>query len=183
MSEWTKHRVKKECEQEALAYFLEAYELATGHEITIVASSERPDFLGQREGGAPVGIELVRIRRQDPKKIFWDRILEKTEFMLVEHAIEKIQMMLVSKDEKRRQISWQNSEETILVLQLTDIPLSELSGCLGPSLFPDLPGLGFSEIWLADYTGIEAYDDVELYCIHPCELRGHYRRGLRKPYG
>jgi hypothetical protein len=43
---------------------------------------------------------------------------------------------------------------------------------------------GFREVWIADETGIDAYGDVELYCLHPAGLRGYYPQNReRKPYG
>lgn len=183
MNEITKTQAKKEDESEALAYFLDAYEAIMGESIEIIDASERPDFVCQRAGGVRLGVELARIRRQHPEGVLWDRILRKQDFMSVESAVWQIQVMLSNKEAKRRQSGWQYADRTILVLQLTDIPLWELSGCLQPSLFPDLRNTGFSEVWLADYTGSEAYDNVELFCLHPTELWGYYRRPVQKPYG
>ncbi len=42
-------------------------------------------------------------------------------------------------------------------------------------LCDDFNDHGFAEIWLADYTGLEAYGDIELFCLYPSEQwGGHY---------
>ena len=49
----------------------------------------------------------------------------------------------------------------------------------------DFRSYGFDEIWIADYTGLEAYGDIELFCLYPPEWWGFYERENpgRKPYG
>ena len=41
----------------------------------------------------------------------------------------------------------------------------------------------FLEFWIVDYTGIEAYDNVELFCVYPDTRYGYYERPFQKPYG
>jgi len=49
----------------------------------------------------------------------------------------------------------------------------------------DFESYGFDEIWIADYTGLEAYGDIELFCLYPSEWWGFYERPnpYAKPYG
>jgi hypothetical protein len=49
----------------------------------------------------------------------------------------------------------------------------------------DFAGYGFVEIWIADYTGIEAYRDIELFGLAPVRWWGYHQRQnpYRKPYG
>jgi hypothetical protein len=61
--------------------------------------------------------------------------------------------------------------------------LSEITGCISEECLPDLFAVGFEEVWLADFSEVEAYDNVELFCVRPEELRGYYYRGIQKPYG
>ena len=44
---------------------------------------------------------------------------------------------------------------------------------------------GFLEVWLADYTGIEAYGDIELFGLKPEKYWGFHERESPslKPYG
>lgn len=183
MNEYTHERAKKEDESEALDYFLEAYEQVTGEPFSLLETSERPDFICERSDGTVVGIELAKVRRSHPNEIISDRIVEKRNYMLPEVAFEVIQMTLLYKEAKRRESSWQLPEATILILELVDIPLIDLLPWLRRDAFPDLADTGFLEVWLADYTGLEAYDNVELFCLRPEQWHGYHRRPFQKPYG
>ena len=98
-------------------------------------------------------------------------------------ALCMIQRVAYEKEIKRNSSDWKFPNNTILLLELTDIPLSELRYSILPDILPDLYETGFAEIWLVDLTGVEAYDNVELFCVYPEELEGYYPRGIQKPYG
>jgi len=183
MNEYTQELVKKEDEKEALEYFLEAYEQITGETLSLLKDSERPDFICERTDGTVVGIELSKVRRSHPNDIMAVEIVFKRNYMLPEAAFKVIQMSLLVKETKRRESSWQLPESTILILELVDIPLIDLKPWLRRESFPDLADTGFLEIWLADYTGLEAYDNVELFCLRPEQWHGYHRRLSQKPYG
>lgn len=183
MNEYTIERIKKENEEESLGYFLEAYESIIGKSFEKVEKSERPDFLCTRQDGGEVGIELVKIRRGHPNDVLFDKIVEKQNYMSVDYALDMIQRLAIEKEKKRNDPDWALPGATILLFELTDIPLSELRNCINPGGLPDLYEIGFAEIWLVDLTGLEAYDNVELFCIRPKEWEGYYPRGLQKPYG
>lgn len=177
---------KKKEEVQILYYFLEAYHLATGVELDLLRSSERPDFICEAPDNSKIGIELTKVTRGDPEQILWDRILERREHMLPEKAIEKIQWLTIEKEDKKSQGDWKCSDNTILVIELVDIPLYELRSLLEDNTnLPDIDNLSFVEIWLGDYTEIEAYDNIELFCLYPGRLRGYYQRHnpMQKPYG
>lgn len=53
--------VKKQVEEEALGYYLKALHDATGERL-LLWPSERPDFIGYRSDGSPVGVELTSVR-------------------------------------------------------------------------------------------------------------------------
>ncbi len=75
-------------------------------------------------------------------------------------------------------------DKTILVLQLVEFSLPELHRFMDMSLRVDFASRGSTEAWLADYTGIEAYGNVELFGIFPEKSWGYFRRqGPGKPYG
>lgn len=183
MSEYSNERVKKEAEQEAFNYFLDAYECVTRETLEVFETAERPDFICVRQNGERAGVELAKVRRGHPNDILWDRIIEKQNFMSMEHALEMIQEVANEKEAKRNEPDWKLPGAAILLIELRDIPLSEIMGCISEEVLPDLFSIGFAEVWFADFSELEAYDNVELYCIKPKELRGHYSRGIQKPYG
>jgi len=183
MNNYNLEREKKESEQESLRYFLKAYDGVTGESLAVVLISERPDFICERANGKRVGIELTKVRRGHPNDILWDKLVEKQDYMSLDHALEMIQETAAEKEKKRREQDWTLPESAILVVELTDIPLFEIRNCITPVFLPDLYDTGFIEIWLADFTGLEAYDNVELFCVRPEGWVGYHPRGFQKPYG
>lgn len=176
-----KERGRKMVEEVELQYFIEAYNMVATEPLSDQCSGhERPDFICSRFDGTPVGVELVRIMR-DPRDALAIEIILKEEFMDGEQALEFLYHMIGKKAEKRREPDWYLPDNTILVLEFVDCPISYL--CLTDDLKPDFSSYGFSEIWIADYTEIEAYSDVELFCLHPENWWGYYLREHRKPYG
>lgn len=175
---------KKMVEEEELLYFLEAYKEAVEEYLSYgFGRHERPDFICYRPDGTPVGVELVKIMR-DPRDAQADYLLDQIEFMDGEKALEMMYHMIENKEKKRRQSDWDLPDNTILVLQFFDCPISNLY-LLDDSLKKDFESYGFDEIWIADYTGLEAYGDIELFCLYPPEWWGFYERPNpgRKPYG
>lgn len=181
--EYTNARINKESEEESLGYFLEAYESIIGESFKSVKSSERPDFIATRKDGGQIGIELSKIRRGHPNDTLYDKIIEKKDYMSVYDALCMIQKVAYEKEIKRHSSDWALPDATLLLLDLTDIPLSELKYSISPNILPDLYETGFAEIWLIDLTGLEAYDNVELFCVRPGTLKGYYPRDIQKPYG
>jgi hypothetical protein len=183
MNEYSSKRLKKEAEEETLKLFSEAYESVTGEPIEVIEVSERPDFICVRRDGCKVGVELAKVRRGHPDDILWDRLIDKQDYMSIEDALEKLQEVAAEKETKRNEPDWRFPESTMLLIELTDIPLSQIKGCIKVDILPDLYATGFTEIWLADFTGLEAYGNVELFCVRPDEWAGYYPRGPQKPYG
>jgi len=183
MNDYTHERVKKESEEETLRYFLQAYEGVTRESIEVIEISERPDFICVRKDGSKVGVELVKVTRGDPELIQLDRLVEKQDYISIDHALKMLQQVAAEKEKKRNEPDWTLPEATILVIALTDIPLAEIKHCITPEILPDLYATGFAEVWLADFTGVEAYDNVELFCVRPGDWAGYHPRGIQKPYG
>lgn len=181
MTDYRNQRFKKESEQECLYYFLDAYEDVTGRPIEVLETSERPDFIYRREDIGIVGVELVQVRRGHPDDILWDRLVEKQDYMSVDHALEILQEVSLEKERKRKQADWKLPAATILVVELSDIPLTLIERLISPELLPDLfSSTGFIEVWIVDPTGIKAYDNVELFCVRPEKwmgytIRDHFR--------
>lgn len=184
MNEYNQERFKKEDETKDLVYFLESYQNATGNKLQLLEASERPDFICEYSNGLKVGVELTMITRH-PKARFWDRVLEKRKFMKAEEALELIQLQTVEKDNKRAEKNWTFSKKTILVIQLKDISLSKLKPFLQVENFPDLYSTKFKEIWLGDYSEVEAYNSINTFCLKPMENFGFFHRSnpYQKPFG
>jgi len=72
----------------------------------------------------------------------------------------------------------------MLVLQLVDGTLDNIMWVFD-GLRDDFVDHGFEEVWLADYSGQEAYGDIELFGLFPARWWGYHRRPCpyRKPYG
>lgn len=174
---------KKEAELEALSYFNPIYEEIIEDFLEVVEVSERPDFICKRNDGSLVGVEIVQVRRGHPNDVLYDKIINKNINMVPDQAIDLIQTLIYIKEEKRKSNDWKLPERTILIVQLQDSPLWEIAGSLTEELFPDLPEYGFFEIWFADFSEIEAYNNIELFCLFPARMRGYYKRPLQKPYG
>ncbi len=174
---------KKEAELEALRYFIPIYKEVTDDFLEVIEDSERPDFICKRSDGALVGVELARVRRGHPNDVLYDVIVNKNIKMVPDQAIDLIQTLIENKEEKRKANDWKLSEKTILIIQLQESPLRELTSVLTVDTFPDLPGFGFFEIWLADFSEKDAYNNIELFCLFPLHMRGYFRRHLQKPYG
>lgn len=159
---------KKHIECMELDYFVDAYEYAMGEKLTPIAATEAPDFKCQQADGTIIGLELTKIMNS----------LGSEDYMKGMEALDKLYESL----DRKKGLA---SENIILVLQLVDCPIAELKYLLDESLMEDFVSYGFEEIWLADYTDIEAYGDIELFCLCPEERWGYYQRPNpeRKPYG
>ncbi|ABC77995.1 MAG: hypothetical protein GX625_08330 [Clostridiaceae bacterium] len=181
MNYYNKEQIKKTVEKGILDYFLEAYEEITGQLLEVHSVSERPDFICIRKDGSEVGIELVQVRRGHPNDIFFNKYIEKQDYMNNEYALELIQLKVIEKEKKRNELDWKLPLAAILLIELADIPLSYIKSYITPNTIPDMYLSGFGEIWLIDSTGTEAYDNVELFCVQPAEWSGYYPREIKKP--
>ena len=174
---------KKEVERMELSPFLDAYKHITGKNLGFCLGSESPDFICKQVTGEKIGIELTRVMR-DPRDQFWERIHFHKEEPDSYESSETI-FHLIEKKEKARKERYVNSvEDTILVLQIMDGSLYTIAPMI-EGLEEDFKGYGFMEIWLADYSGLEAYGDIELFGLYPTEIYGFHGRPCpdRKPYG
>lgn len=183
MNEWPQSRWQKEIEERHLNYFLDSYYCATGERLQIREATERPDFLCKRENGIAVGIELTQIVR-NPDDARCEKILEGRQFMSLEEALERLQYQTLRKNEKRAENDWKLSSRTILVLQLMDIPLRIAAPIISENTLPDMKDTNFVEVWMADFTTVERFDEVELYAFKHPELSGLQNIiDHEKPYG
>ena len=175
---------KKLVEEMDLEPFLKEYEWVTGLALQLVNRTERPDFIVQRSDGTQLGIELTKVMR-DPESTFWARVLSGEEFAdPVETAI-RLQELIYRKDAKRSGPGWTLPDCTVLVLQLMDSSIDQVVSFLDDQVIKELNETGFFEIWLADYTVLEAFGTIQLYGIKPEKWQGlHNHSGTgNKPYG
>ena len=173
---------KKEAEIEVLEHFNRIYEEVLGDLLEIVEVCEQPDFICKRKDGTEVGVELVQVCRGHPNEVFYDININKNLTMTPDQAIDQIELMIYTKEEKRKSKTWRLSDKTILIIYLQESPLWEISRAL-LELLADLEEYGFIEIWVADLTELDAYNDIELLCLFPLNIRGYYKRRPQKPYG
>ncbi len=156
-------RGKKMVEETYLEYFLEAYNQIIDEPLSArdFKSSETPDFICQRPDGSSFGVELTEITRS-PKEKIDDWLFEKKEFLGGYEATESIIGIIQEKEEKRRKNDWKFADNLMLVLLLTDSPLESLLLEDNKESFLDH---GFREIWLADCTHLEEFQEVDLFCV------------------
>jgi hypothetical protein len=169
-------------EHEQLVHFCEAYRDATGRRLRVIRKWERPDYICKREDGTLVGVEFTLITR-DPESSQWDSILNAKEYMDGDDAAFEVQAAVTRKAAKRAEEDWQLPDSSILVLSIPDCPISDLNYFLEAYCRNEFEDSGFTEIWLADHSEMEAYGAIELFCLHPAEWWGHYVRDRGKPYG
>ncbi len=162
---------KKEVERMEVEPFLEAYEWVTREALVLIAYDENPDFIFERPNGEKVGIELTKLDCKADMDTYYE-------------AQEEAHYRIAIKERARVSRYASRVNETILVLQLVDGSLDAIkTGFEG--LQADFKEHGFCEIWIADYSGLEAFGDIELFGLYPERWWGHHRRlwPHRKPFG
>jgi hypothetical protein len=173
------NRAKKMVEGVEAGYFLDACSLALDRDLAVLSSSERPDFVCAASDGSAVGLELVKVVR-DPQSKWADEVFFDRLHMEPGEVLWRIAENVREKESKRSEPDWKFPDSTILVVQVMDCPLRLFRSELHPDC---LPHHGFEEIWLADYSELDAYGNVELFCMHPTRLWGYYPSTRGKPYG
>lgn len=175
---------KKLVEEMELEPVLEEYESVTGLALEELGRNERPDFIARRSDGVDLGIECTKVMR-DPESAFWDRVVRGEAFADPIDTAIGFQELIYRKDAKRSSPGWMLPDHTMLVLQLMDSPVDAVAEFLDKQVLQEVCQTGFFEIWLADYTILEAFGTVQLYGIKPKKWQGlhdHSRTGM-KPYG
>ena len=170
-------------EAEQFERFRSAYKHVTGEWLRRVRKSERPDYICRRTDGSLVGVEFTLITR-DPETAQWDQTLDDKEFMDGLDAVLAVGGAIIGKGRKRSEPDWQLPELSILVLSTPDCPISEMEFHLEKAMQPEFEESGFTEIWIADHTEVEAYGSIELFGLVPKKWWGyHARPWAGKPYG
>jgi hypothetical protein len=164
--------------------FLKEYEQITNFSLKIIERTERPDFIVQRSDGTQLGIELTKVMR-DPESTFWARVLNGEEQADPIDTAIHLQELIYRKDIKRSESNWKLSKRTVLLLQLMDSSIDQVVLFLDVQIIREINETGFFEIWLTDYTILDAFGTIQLYGIKPKKWQGlhsHSRTG-NKPYG
>jgi hypothetical protein len=179
-------------ESEQLKYFQQAYKQVTGQFLQRVRKSERPDYICKRADDSLVGVEFTLITR-DPDECGWGNILDGVDYMDGLDGLDYVTTAIANKGAKLKNTSpettaWQLPDSSILVLSTSDCPISEFAAFLDTDSQEELQEIcqqsGFSEIWFADHTEVEAYGSIELFGLFPKEFWGHHPNHSRgKPYG
>jgi len=172
-------RGRKEDEETELRHFLRAYYEALGEVLQINDLTERPDFICVGSNGSPLALELTKVVRGDPELRWADRVLLHRDQMDPAEVLQGVYDRICVKESKRQSPDWKLPCDTILVIQIMDCPLRRFQSRLEPPPDPH----GFSEIWLADYSELEAYGNIEIFALHPAQLWGPYPSNRGKPYG
>jgi hypothetical protein len=170
----------KMVEEEELGLFLEAYEITPSDRLQLESWSERPDFICSRQDGGLVGVEL-RWVMCDRESRFRDSMFGRDPSLY--DIVEEVHWAITEKDRKRCAGVWAHRDNTILVLQESQCPLSRLGPWLddlGPAEFTDH---GFAEVWIADHSELDAYGNIELFGLYPESVWGHFEQYRGKPYG
>jgi hypothetical protein len=173
---------KKEMERMILEFFIPAYEAVTGIKCLNTFSNESPDFIIEDSNGSVFGVELVKVM-DDYEYLQFENIIRPSSQMDPHETLDIIYQTIESKDAKRSKLYGKLADLTILVLELHHCELSTLNHFLTDEVQNDFTDHGFKEIWLADYTQVEAYRDIELFGLFPEDYWGHYQRKKKKPYG
>ena len=176
---------KKEIEFSELIPFLDAREIVTGDRLSvdIGISTENPDFICVRADRSVIGVELTKVTA-NREVAFFDRLLY-GEVRLDPFRTQEIIHHLIGRKEKARSERYTNKvTDNLLVLQLVDGSFSHLAGTFD-SLAADFTSHGFTEMWLADYSGLDGYGDIELFGLYPHRWWGRHTRPShgRKPFG
>lgn len=184
-----KDHFKKMIEVEEISLFTYAYERATGQTLQMIEAGERPDFVCKRPNGRRVGVELTKAIA-DQLAYKWDR----TSSLEWRGTSNRAQVtgydmpwaMCRAADDKQKKVArggWRNAKQIILVLQIVEVPLRQIKRFIDDTVLDDLKSFDFLEIWAADYSELDAYGNVELFCFKPRKWRGYHRRPPDKPYG
>jgi hypothetical protein len=96
-----------------------------------------------------------------------------------------VQEVTYAKEQKRASAGWRYPKSTILLIQLIGSDGEEMAEYLDDQLMDEMAQTGFREIWIADYSPMEPYGEIQLIGVKPKRWRGPHRHALygTKPYG
>ncbi len=133
--------------------------------------------------GELVGVELARSPHDHElavhDRIWTDRTMESYDLL------DAISVIITAKERKRLSPHWRTPNNTILVIVLLDYSFDSLRWTEDSSLSDDYASAGFTEVWLADHSTLEAFGEVRLIGLYPSRFWDiHPQPALEgKPYG
>lgn len=174
---------KKAHERHLAEYFISARCDVTGKALQILHSDENPDFICVNTDAVEIGLEVVQVTR-GPIDSFWACILDGQIELDPFYTSSMIHSLIERKELARKKRYSKKVDQCILMLALVNSPLQKLFVAL-EGLQDDFLSHGFEEVWLVDYSGLDAYRNVELFGLYPAEQWGHHERpnAYAKPYG
>jgi hypothetical protein len=101
-------------------------------------------------------------------------VLDGVEFMNGMDGILTVGEAIMRKASKRAESDWQLPASSILVLSTPDCPISEIVYHFDAQLQTEFVESGFTEIWIADHTAVDAYGDIELFGLVPKRWWGYH---------
>lgn len=174
---------KKAHEWHLAEHFIQARADAIGSALRILQPDENPDFICIDESNSVVGLEVTQVTR-GPIDSFWARLLDGQIELDPFDASAMIYSLIERKEIARRERYSKKVPHCILMLALVNLSLERLFVALD-GLEEDFSEHGFSEVWLVDYSEVDAYRNAEVFGLYPAQNWGHYERpnAHTKPYG
>jgi hypothetical protein len=174
---------KKAHERYLADYFLAARSNVTTSALQILHADENPDFICSDDEGTLVGLEVAQVTR-GPIDAFWARILDGQIELDPFDASSMIHSLIERKELARQERYSKKVHRCILMLTLVNSPLQRLFVAL-EGLQEDFSSHGFEEVWLVDYSDLDAYRNAELFGLYPAENWEHHERpnARTEPFG
>jgi len=137
-----------------------------------------------KKRGRYYGLELVKAM-QDPVQREWEIILGGEGYLYGMDAVWLVQGAVYAKEKKRASPGWRYPRTTILAIQLIGSEGDEMAKHLDDQIMDEMANTGFCEIWVADYSPMEQYGEIQLIGVKPKRWRGLHRHRSygTKPYG
>jgi hypothetical protein len=174
---------KKSLERELAERFVEARAEAIDRRLSIGPAQENPDFQCWDDEGNELGLEVTQVTN-GPEAAFWTKLLNDESELNPFDASAMIFSLLERKERARAARYSKQFSRCILLLALGEVSIQTLKVAL-EGIENDFNNHGFEEVWLADFSGLEAYGNIELFGLFPSEYWGHHIRpnAYTKPYG
>jgi len=172
-NETTKRQENARSEREQLGLFVEAYERATGETFPEIEDSETPDFMGRDAEGRVVGIEITRLRFEQDERFLRRVFAPQSPAMLARGC--GCSSLSTRRCRRSQPAAGSTARARFSSSYWSTFRFSDVTSAGTETDRPETGG--FDEVWLADYTQVEAFGAVDLFAaVHPT-VRGHFATG------